>query len=624
MKSHVTQFCNTCSTCQLVGKPNQVVHPAPLQPIPAVGEPFEHVLVDCVGPLPRTKAGNQFLLTVMCMSTRFPEAIPLRKITAPAITRALIKFFTTFGLPKIIQTDQGTNFMSRAFKQSLQSLGVSHSVSSAYHPESQGALERWHQTLKSMLKKYCYDTGKDWDEGVPFVLFAIRDAKQESLGFSPSELVFGHNVRGPLKVLKEQLVAGSSSKSNVLDFVSQCREHLHRATSLAKEALSSSQVRMKQHYDKNAVERKFQPGDKVLVLLPVLGSSLSARFSGPYVVEGKVSETDYVIHTPERRRKKRLCHINMLKAYRSRENDQGEQKCSVEAAVPDTISVPMICEVSMAAEGDNGLTVVSEGQQCGRLSNTEFLADVESQISYLTETQRGDVLALLNSFPMLFSDVPSRTNVIQHDVDVGSAVPIKQHAYRCPVGKRELMKKEVTYLLENGLAKPSSSSWSSPCLLTPKSDGTPRFCTDFRKVNAVTVPDSFPLPRMEDCIDSIGSAVFITKLDLLKGYWQVPLTDKASDISAFVTPDHFLQYTVMAFGMRNAPATFQRLMNIVLGDVPQCNVYLDDVVVYSNDWESHLASLEIVFERLANAALTLNLAKCDFARATVTYLGKAG
>ncbi len=306
MKSHVTQFCNTCSTCQLVGKPNQVVHPAPLQPIPAVGEPFEHVLVDCVGPLPRTKAGNQFLLTVMCMSTRFPEAIPLRKITAPAITRALIKLFNTFGLPKIIQMDQGTNFMSRAFKQSLQSLGVSHSVSSAYHPESQGALEHWHQTLKSMLKKYCYDTGKDWDEGVPFVLFAIRDAKQESLRFSPSELVFGHNVRGPLKVLKEQLVAGSSSKSNF--FVSQCRERLHRVTSLAKEALSSSQVRMKQQYDKNAVERKFQPGDKVLVLLPVLGSSLSARFSGPYVVEGKVSEADYVIHTPERRRKKRLSH----------------------------------------------------------------------------------------------------------------------------------------------------------------------------------------------------------------------------------------------------------------------------------------------------------------------------
>ena len=120
----------------------------------------------------------------------------MRRITAPAITKALTKFFTTFGLPKVVQTDQGTNFLSQAFKQTLQSLGVSHSVSSAYHPESQGALERWHQTLKSMLRKYCYDTGKDWDEGVPFVLFAICDAKQESLGFSPAELVFGHNVRG--------------------------------------------------------------------------------------------------------------------------------------------------------------------------------------------------------------------------------------------------------------------------------------------------------------------------------------------------------------------------------------------------------------------------------------------
>ena len=151
---------------------------------------------------------------------------------------------------------------------------------------------------------------------------------------------------------------------------------------------------------------------------------------------------------------------------------------------------------------------------------------------------------------------------------------------------------------------------------------SPRFCTDYRKVNAVTVPDSFPLPRMDDCIDSIGPAVFISKLDLLKGYWQVPLTERASDISAFVTPDHFLQYTVMAFGMRNAPATFQRLIQLVLGDVPHCNVYLDDVVVYSDTWEDHIASLRVVFQQLAAASLKLNLTKCEFGKATVTYLGK--
>jgi len=196
LKTDVVNFCKSCRTCQIVGKPNQVVPPAPLHPIPAIGEPFEHVIVDCVGPLPKTKSGNQYMLTVMCVSTRFPEAIPLRSITAPAVTRALTRFFTTFGLPKVVQSDQGSNFMSRTFKQALQSLGVSHAVSSAYHHESQGALERWHQTLKSMLKKYCFDTGRSWDEGVPFV-FAIRDAKQESLGFSLAELVFGRRVRGP-------------------------------------------------------------------------------------------------------------------------------------------------------------------------------------------------------------------------------------------------------------------------------------------------------------------------------------------------------------------------------------------------------------------------------------------
>lgn len=127
---------------------------------------------------------------------------------------------------------------------------------------------------------------------------------------------------------------------------------------------------------------------------------------------------------------------------------------------------------------------------------------------------------------------------------------------------------------------------------------------------------------MEDCIDNIGPAKYISKLDLLKGYWQVPLTPRASDISAFVTPDHFMQYTVMAFGMKNAPATFQRLMQLVLGDVPRCNVYLDDVVIYTDTWEEHVAILQSVFQRLAEATLTLNLAKCEFAKATVTYLGK--
>lgn len=124
LKSDVVKFCKSYLTCQIAGKPNQNIQPAPLQHIPAITEPFKRVIVDCVGPFPRAKSGNQFLLTIMCSSTCFLEAVPLRNISALSITKALLKFLTTFGLPKVVQTDQGTNFLSKIFRQSLKSLGI--------------------------------------------------------------------------------------------------------------------------------------------------------------------------------------------------------------------------------------------------------------------------------------------------------------------------------------------------------------------------------------------------------------------------------------------------------------------------------------------------------------------
>lgn len=638
LKSDVSKYCRTCHECQVMGKPNQKIPPAPLIPIPVICEPFEHIILDCVGPLPKSKAGNQFLLTIMCSATRFPEAVPLRRITAPVIIKALIKFFSTFGLPKIVQTDQGTNFLSNVFRQVLKTLGISHRISSPYHPESQGAIERFHQTLKSMLKKYCLSSGKEWDDGVPLVLFAVREATQESLGFSPADLVFGHTVRGPLKVLKDGMLNDTkSSQQNVLDYVSRFRERLHNACSFARKSLSTAQEGMKKWYDRKAVVREIQPGDEVLVLLPVPGSVLTARFSGPYKVSKRLSETDFVIHTPDRKRKFRTCHINMLKLYCSRKVSEKsvEEKKKLVAVPTDVLAAAVVAvsdptivkdEVLRFSLGecdpDDGVTLRNDLSMCGRLSNSEILKKLSENLENLLESQKRDVMRLIQEFPMLFSDVPTQTHVLQHDIQVTCNSPIKQHAYRVNSLKRSVMRTEVDYLLRNDLAEPSYSPWSSPCLLVPKSDGTFRFCTDYRKVNSVTVPDSYPLPRMEDCIDNLGSARFVTKLDLLKGYWQVPLTARAADISAFVTPDNFLQYRVMAFGLRNAPATFQRLVNIVLSGVRNCNAYLDDLVIYSFDWSEHLTVLRTVFERLADASLTINLAKCEFGKATITYLGK--
>ncbi len=616
MKSDVAKFCKSCHACQIAGKPNQIPPPAPLKPIPVLGEPFERILIDCVGPLPKTKSGNSYLLTLMCASTRFPEAIPLHSIKAHTIVKAVVKFCTTFGMPKHIQSDQGTNFMSNVFAKVMKQLAIKHQVSSAYHPQSQGAIERFHQTLKSMLRTFCVEHEKEWDEHIPLLLFAVRNTTQASLGFSSSELVFGHTVRGPLKILQEQILSSSrmSPTTSVLDYVSVFRERLHSVWKLAKKSLSSVQSQMKTHYDKKTVTRSFQAGDKVLVLIPTPGSALQAKFAGPYAIKEKLGDTNYIVETPDRRRKSSVCHINMLKAYVSR-SDSDVNK-SVVTIAPVTVSLS-----EYSPESDS-LRMNSASFLSARLPNFETLLHLSEKLLHLSVSAQVDISNLIEKYPTLFNDFPSITHVINHDIDVGSHAPVKQNAYHVNPVKRQLMKQETQYLLEHNLAVPSTSPWSSPCLLVPEPDGSSRFCTDYRKVNALTKADSFPLPRMEDCVDRVGNAKFVTKLDLLKGYWQVPLTDRASEISAFATPDAFMQYRVMAFGLRNAGATFQRLMSIVLSNVPNCEAYLDDVVCYSDTWEGHLETLNDVFKCLRNANLTLNLSKCEFGCATVTYLGK--
>ncbi|KAK0154200.1 hypothetical protein N1851_003712 [Merluccius polli] len=180
---------------------------------------------------------------------------------------------------------------------------------------------------------------------------------------TPSELVFAHSVRGPLKLLKEKWVGGSEPQ-NLLDFVCNFRYKLRRACELATENLSAAQERMKVWYDKKAESRNFVPGDKVLVLLPIPGSCLQAHFSGPYCVENKVGDFDYLIATLERSRKKRLCHINMLKPYQGRDTDPGsvsQNPAEFPAEVSDVVGKPgSACAVALCSAESAGVGIVED------------------------------------------------------------------------------------------------------------------------------------------------------------------------------------------------------------------------------------------------------------------------
>ena len=167
---------------------------------------------------------------------------------------------------------------------------------------------------------HCFDTEKDCGEGIHHLLFVVRESVQESLGFRPFELVFGHTVGRPLKLLKEKFLSQKDTPLNLLQNVSDFRSKLLKACEATKLNLKRTQGQMKQNYDTNTKERSFKSRDKVLALLPVPGRPLQARYFGPYTVEKKANDLNYIITTSDRRKQRQLCHISMLKEYVDRDS----------------------------------------------------------------------------------------------------------------------------------------------------------------------------------------------------------------------------------------------------------------------------------------------------------------
>ena len=237
---------------------------------------------------------------------------------------------------------------------------------------------------------------------------------------------------------------------------------------------------------------------------------------------------------------------------------------------------------------------------------------------------RERVMALLEKYSTVFEGKLGQISATEHHINLKpGTIPILQQPYRAGPEKREHIREQIEYQLAAGVIEPAQSEWASPVLLAPKKDGQQRFCIDFRRLNAATVPDAYPLPRMDDCIDSLAGAKVFTLLDALWGYWQVPIAEKDRDKTAFTSHMGTYRYLRMPFGLRNAPATFQRALDIILSGVrwKMCLVYIDDIIVFSRNYDEHLDHLEHVLHLLKNAGIKLKLKKCFFFRDEVEYLG---
>ena len=592
MYNDIQEYCKSCSVCQLTSK--QKTSPFPLQPLPIIEVPFARIGMDIVGPLERTQSGHRYILVVCDYATRYPEAFPLRKVTATTISQAILQLFSRVGIPQEVLTDQGTAFLSKKLKQVYSLLGIKGIRTTPYHPQTDGLVERYNQTLKGMLRKYVAANGKDWDRWLPYLMFAYREVPQASSGFSPFELLYGRPVRGPLDLLKEAWEGPKAPHTNsILSHVLQMREKMEEMTELVRSNLEKVQHRQKVWYDKKARQRTLQPGQKVLLLLPTSENKLLAQWQGPFTITRKVGPATYEIDMPDRKKTRQVYHINMLKEWRER-NPEGSLQLRVQA---------------VGEEEDHPEQFFPTAQ-----------VPTPLDLAHLSPQQQRELEDIIP--PGLCQEKPGITTLVEHSIPLKDTTPVRQRMYRIPQRLLPLLKEEVEEMLSLGVIERSHSEWSNPVVLVPKKDGQIRFCIDFRKVNAQSHFDAYPMPRLEDLIECLGEARFITTLDLCKGYWQVPLAKQDRPYSAFRTPQGLFQFTVMPFGLQGAPATFQRLMDYVLeGTEAYAAAYLDDIVIYSASWREHLGHLSDVWQRIQKAGLTVHPKKCDFAKSEVRYLG---
>ncbi|GFV67526.1 retrovirus-related Pol polyprotein from transposon 297 [Trichonephila clavipes] len=532
------QFVKTCDQCQRAGKPNDKKK-APLKLVPVIQEVFTKLNIDACGPLPITSKGNRYLITAICMSSKFPEAIPVSDISSCSDYRVFERF------------------------------GILVRHSSVYHPQS-NPVERFHRTLKRLLRVLCLDAGSEWDKHLPSILLALRTVSHESTGYTPSELVYGKNLRTPETLVMEHWMEPEEEGDLVTEYMFKLINRLKRCQEVAINKMEEMQVKRKTWYDKNAVKREFKDGDLVLVLATSRANKLAVQWIGPGTILNKISETNYLVEIPGRRETSQIYHINMLKPYYKR---------------PEHVNASELNK-------------------------------------HLHDKQMDRLRELLNKYSKCFSNNPGLTNLVEHEIQLVSDQPVRTKPYRMSHRQNEILKNEINRMLKLGIIEVGESDYMSPMILVEIAGKEPRPCIDYRKLNGIIRTEYFPLPNIEERVEKVSAAKFITVFDLSKGYWQIPLSKTAQRYAAFCTSFGTYRPLRMSFGLKNAPYFFSKLMAELLNGLEDFVVpYLDDIAIFSDTWESHIKHMETVLQRIKRAKLTIKPSKCKFAQQNVKFLG---
>lgn len=261
---------------------------------------------------------------------------------------------------------------------------------------------------------------------------------------------------------------------------------------------------------------------------------------------------------------------------------------------------------------------------CVENQDNKYVSIVSDQLDEKSRSEIVDLIKSYNDVIVEDLEVGGAARVRPMKIDTGDAAPVSVPPRRIHIAKREPLYKEINRLLELGCIEPTISPWGSPAHLILKSDGKEwRFCVDYRRLNAVTKHDSFPMPRVDEMLDLLGGHSYFSVLDAASGYHQIPLEEESGQKATVVTPENAYKWNVVSFGLTGAPAHFQRVMSEVLTGQLNKHVmcYIDDIIVFSKTWEEHLLHLQEVLEALRRVNLRVKRRKCQIGMKEVSYLG---
>ena len=499
-------------------------------------------------------------------------------------------------VPDEFLSDRGSNFLSAVMKETFKFLGVHHSKTAPYCPLSNEAVECFHHSLFQMIRSSSQEE-KQWDKLLPCLLFARREALCSTTGFLPFELVFGKHVRGPLDILRQSWTLNSCSPQLATDWLLKLRDDLDKMRKLAADKQATTLERTKRWHDQTIKTITFSPGNLVLVFTPVITgrkeSKLQDRWEGPFEVIQQVSPVTYHVDTQDRRKRIKTVHVTAMKVW-----------------------LPPVHDISC-------LSVVNP--ECPDLpdyspgENHPFL---EGQ-DHLSQEQMRFFKHLWYDFPTVTCAKPGRTLAATHHIKIGDASPVQLRPYTIPHSRWDAFKEKLQKLMATGFIEPSDAPWATPIFPFPKkTPGKIRLVCDYHRLNAVTIPEPYFQPRIEEVLEKLATASLYMILDLVSGFYQVPIAQDNKDKTTVISPYGKFSFTVMPFGLHNAPATFQRIMDgLLLNHTDYTSVYIDDVAVFSNTWEKHKHHLTIIFNVLQNAGLTIQAAKAQLATTSCVFLG---